>query len=633
MKLGTLKLWNFRKFGSDAEFNISNPNLTIKFRRGVNLLIGENDSGKTAIIDAIKLVLKTHSTEWIKVEQDDFYNNSSRLRIECTFYDFTDEEASNFNEWLGWTEDTRQPLLNVFLDVSRTEKRIFPADIRAGFDEEGNILSASAKDKLKTTYLRPLRDAVTELSPKRNSRLSQILYSHEAFRDKTGHRLINLSQNFNREITSYFKGEDATGTALPVGEQDGKNLKDVIDEYLGQFSGKKSHFQITESDLKSILESLCLLFQDGNNLGLGSHNLLCIASELLHLQKPNWDGLRLGIIEEIEAHLHPQVQMQVMETLQLEAAKNNIQLILTTHSPNIGSKIKLENLFICQDAKVYPMGKDHTHLEETDYTYLQRFLDVTKANLFFARGIILVEGWSEELILPVFAEKLGINLTTKGVSVINIASTAFLRYSAIFKRRADPALKIKVAIITDVDVKPIEVAETKEIDNPEVPGTKMKVLYTQAEIEARISTSTTNKQTKYNGQVVAAFVSPYWTLEYCIAKSSKLRKLFYKSVLEALKEQKIDEEVRDLTNYNNAITHLDTYFNNWTDSDDSIAFAIINHILNGKTTLNVAKDKISKSIIAQRFAENLKSDATIADYRTETSLEYIFQAIDHATNN
>ena len=72
MYLSNIKLWNFRKFGSDGEFELEKPDLDLSFTNGMNVLIGENDSGKSAIIDAIKLVLKTHSYEWIRVEDDDF---------------------------------------------------------------------------------------------------------------------------------------------------------------------------------------------------------------------------------------------------------------------------------------------------------------------------------------------------------------------------------------------------------------------------------------------------------------------------------------------------------------------------------------------------------------------------------
>lgn len=61
MYLSNIKLWNFRKYGSDEPLDLSIPHIDLNFTKGVNVLIGENDSGKTAIIDAIKLVLKTHS--------------------------------------------------------------------------------------------------------------------------------------------------------------------------------------------------------------------------------------------------------------------------------------------------------------------------------------------------------------------------------------------------------------------------------------------------------------------------------------------------------------------------------------------------------------------------------------------
>ena len=90
-----------------------------------------------------------------------------------------------------------------------------------------------------------------------------------------------------------------------------------------------------------------------------------MASELLHLQKKNWSGLKLGLIEELEAHLHPQAQMQVIETLQKEVDK---QLIVSTHSPNLGSKVALANLIICSSDNVFPMKLGCTYLEEqTDY--------------------------------------------------------------------------------------------------------------------------------------------------------------------------------------------------------------------------------------------------------------------------
>ena len=77
MYLSILRLWNFRKYCAGAD---NKPGLEIHFQKGVNVLIGENDSGKTAIVDAIRYVLKTQSGEFIQFEDKDFYQDSDGNR-------------------------------------------------------------------------------------------------------------------------------------------------------------------------------------------------------------------------------------------------------------------------------------------------------------------------------------------------------------------------------------------------------------------------------------------------------------------------------------------------------------------------------------------------------------------------
>ncbi|MHB8338971.1 MAG: ATP-dependent nuclease [Ignavibacteriaceae bacterium] len=617
MYLNKLRLWNFRKFGSEGNsFVINKPNLVVPFSKGLNLLIGENDSGKSAIIDSIKLILKTHTAEWAWLEHDDFYNDSNRLRIECEFAGFLDIEAKNFTEWLGWYGEGENalPYLKVFIDVKRNNEKILPFDVRAGVDEIGNPLPADAKEYLKVTYLKPLRDAKSELTPKRNSRLSQILQGHEAFHDKDeAHFLFQIFQNFNSSIENYFEGKDSNGNDLNTDNLLGKELKDEIDKYLGRFSHKLSQFKVTDPKLRYILERLELAFLNERNLGLGSHNLLFMSSELLHLNKNNWSGIRLGLIEEIEAHLHPQIQLQVIESLQKE---DNIQLIFSTHSPNIGSKINLKNLIICHNDNVFPLDTAYTRLCETDYTFLERFLDVTKANLFFASGIIFVEGWAEELIVPALAKKMGYNLTEKGISVINVGNTAFLRYSKIFQRKENPQMKIPVAIITDVDVKPEE-------ENQIADG--ITKLLKQKNI----------KEKKYNGSSVRTFVSEHWTLEYCLALSAKLRKYLYKAVLMALREQKENDGIQDLKDYIEAISNNEQHFNNWTEDSIEIAKNIYRQIIGEDKILELCKEKISKSIIAQHFARILENEISFTkdELEEEDSIQYLLNAIKYASGN
>jgi len=581
--LSYLKLWNFRKFGSEQEdFDLDKPNLHVEFNKGVNLLIGENDSGKSAIIDAIRLVLKTHSVEWIKITEDDFYNNSKRLRIELTFEDFTDEEAKHFVEWLGWDEN-KKPYLKVFLDVKRTEERILPYEVRAGIDDIGSSLSAEAREYLKVTYLKPLRDAEAELVPRKNSRLSQIFIGHELFKDGDDHEIVKKVKLTNEEIKNYFK----------------KEVKLIIDKFLKDFIDKKSTFEIADPSLRKILESLHLKIDGEKNLGLGSHNVLFMASELLHLERKNWEGLKLALIEEIEAHLHPQIQLRIIESLQ---EKNDIQLIMTTHSPNIGSKIKLKNLFICHNGDVFPMGQGKTRLKKSDYKFLERFLDVTKANMFFAKGVILVEGWAEELILPSLAKKIGINLTEKGISIVNVGSAAFLRYCKIFQREDGKTMSIPVAVITDLDIKPDEYNSKK------------------TEKDFNINDEINRKKEKLEGQSVKVFVSPHWTLEYCLALDKDLRGILYKAILDVLEEGKSEDYIRKIKKYFEELEEK-------LPSEKEKAFQLYYEIILGKN--------LSKAALAQYFAKHIENDnsLTMEKLTSIESISYLIGAIKYVSGS
>ncbi len=526
MHISNLKLWNFRKFGTEEEFKPDSPSLNLNFTKGLNVIIGENDSGKSAIIDAIKLVLKTHSYEFIKVDPDDFYDNSSHFKIEIRFDNLLPNEAKNFTEWLGWegTGENAEPYLKVILDVLRQEDRILPYDVKAGVDDEGYLLTAGAREYLKATYLKPLRDAENELTAKKNSRLSQILLGDPAFKGNKGlnHELVFIYNKLKQDLEKYFKGEFEIRPENEVeGQisrpQEGKEIKDRIDGYIQSFYGKEyaTEFEASSNDIKSILEKLTLNLKDELNPGLGTLNRLSMAAELLHLEKQNWSGIRLGLIEELEAHLHPQAQMQVIETLQ---ELDSIQLILTTHSPNLASKVKLENLIICNGDSVFPMGSTYTQLAPDQYRFLEIFLDTTKANLFFAKGVILVEGWAEEILIPSIANHIGINLTEKGVSIVNIGNLALQKYANIFLRKELPDMNTPVAVVTDSDVREYEI---QKLANGDTKVVKRDAVIIETETRDRLS----NLEMK-SDKNVQYFIAPTWTFEYALCKSASLANLF-----------------------------------------------------------------------------------------------------------
>ena len=174
MYLKELELTNFRKYES----------LTVEFKKGLNVLIGENDSGKTAIVDAVRYLLNTKSFESVRFEPKDFYQKKSLIRAESlsiigVFSDFTDEEAANFLEWGYFNE--RKFELRLLLKVNLQNNNRITWDLKAGPENAEIQMDGNARELLQVTYLKPLRDAETELTPGYRSRLAQILQSHKGF--------------------------------------------------------------------------------------------------------------------------------------------------------------------------------------------------------------------------------------------------------------------------------------------------------------------------------------------------------------------------------------------------------------------------------------------------------------------
>ena len=633
MYLSELKLFNFRKFGVFETEEDINPCLSLQFNEGINLLVGENDSGKTAILDAIRYTILTQSFEYIRLENEDFHlpfgkqekDRATELRIECVFRNLNDNEAKNFLEWLSIekvNKDVHSYSLKVSLVARRKNKNIY-YDIKAGPDEEGSQLNGEVRNLLRATYLKPLRDAEQELAPKRNSRLSQILDSHEAFKDKNDdHYLLEVINEANQKVRKYFQGLTNSDEQLP--DQAGKLLMDEINKYLASFSGVNtplnSNFSISTQTLKNILEKLSLgLLSDKS--GLGSHNLLFIATELLLLKRKDYTGLRLALIEEIEAHLHTQAQLRLIDFLQEEAENSSIQLILTTHSPVLASKINLKNLIICKNENAFPMGPDYTELLLGDYLFLERFLDSTKSNLFFANGVIFVEGDAENLLLPALAQIIDRPLSNYGASVVNVGNTAFMRYARIFKRH-DPKmgiLNINVACITDNDIKP----DVYKKHNPEAK-TKSD-LHTEQPISERRK----SKEDRLRGQGVEVFISPEWTLEYDIGLSILQKELFI-AVLRANKIQNSDKFGLTETKRQEVNEEVNSKYKEWEEngtSNEERAFYIYHDLM--------LLGNVSKSITAQCLAqiilsEKIRLKPLIIEDKT---LEYLINAIAYVTNS
>lgn len=303
MYLSILRLWNFRKYSAGPN---DEPGLEVHFQEGVNVLIGENDSGKTAIMDSIRYVLKTQSGEFIQFDDKDFYQDSDgrrkdEFKIECVFDGLNEQDSGLFWEWLSWNDDKTRYLLKVWLFVKRKDNVIMPT-FSAGIDGQADRMDSEARELLKVVYFKPLRDAFTDMTHGYKSRLAQILGSHELFKtqkDAEGnnakHKLETDYEKLKKEIESYFK--DGGG-----GESITSGINSFLKEhFLLNGDSRNAEVKLTGGELTEILRLLDLILE-GNKSGLGTLNLLCIAAEMLLFNNQK-KGLKLALVEELEAHL------------------------------------------------------------------------------------------------------------------------------------------------------------------------------------------------------------------------------------------------------------------------------------------------------------------------------------------
>ena len=224
MYLQSIKINNFRIF----------QNFELDFNKGLNLLIGENDSGKTALIDAIRLVLDTNSSEWTKFILTDFHDGKNTLNIRLKFADLSIDDQSIFPEHITYIKNTQnQSKAFLYVNLSASIKQFankvgqyIQTDINSGQNAEGPTLEKAARMYLSTTYLKPLRDVEGELSAGRASRLSQILASHDSLgkNEANVERLILTMINANQTIK-----DDTAVIATKV------QIQDLLDLCLPEF--------------------------------------------------------------------------------------------------------------------------------------------------------------------------------------------------------------------------------------------------------------------------------------------------------------------------------------------------------------------------------------------------------------
>jgi putative ATP-dependent endonuclease of OLD family len=660
--LAELTITNFRSFGPDG--------ITVKLREGLTALVGENDSGKTAVIDALRFLLGTTDQEWLRFSADDFHktsadsSESSEITIFGTFKKLTPSDKSGFAEYLTYgVSKGDEPILHFTLTAKRMGTRAgrpyIATDLRSGKNGEGPTLDHNCRLLLAATYLRPLRDAERELSSGRNSRLSMVLNSLDGVEvgdlfdatrfgtdDIKNLGLLGLGDLFNNLIESHShieKGKSKVNKHLEGLQLHGDSLTSSISVSQNGSDSQR---------LRQLLEKLTLNLNNApGRMGLGSNNILFIACELI-LLADDQEHFPLLLIEEPEAHVHAQRQLRLIQYLQKivdpqDNKANKPQIIITTHSPNLASEIDLNNLVIIRSGKAFSTADGETKLDSNDYKFLSRFLDVTKANLFFARGVMIVEGDAENILMPTLAKCIGKDFTEHGVSMVNVGGVGLRRYAKIFMRKnpaQDGIPPVPVACVTDLDVMPncgpciIKIIKD-DSDWPILGDGEERKWRAKRDFElTELNEHKEKVKSKAHGQNVKSFVADEWTLEYdlAFANDNALAEEVYIAAQLAIwdegdnySEETAKEKLEKAqTKYAALKKDADKLAadNDW-DKNEVLASKVY--------AMYVTGSKASKSIAAQYLCEiilgKMKSEKN-DDLRAKLP-SYVVEAIDYVTSN
>jgi len=461
--------------------------LDISFNESINILIGENGSFKSAVIDAIRLLYNIgEPMRSISVFDEDFHEevlreesgisivSANEIRISYEFRGLSEKQKGAFYDYMVIDgSNSKNDYASVVLTYQRSDSKNPSFRFGSGLNGE-NRPEYQSFELFQHYYLGALRDSTKDLLSTRGNILGKVIKKH-VDRNETEAEIAKIVQDANKELLK--RGE-------VVDTRDGvnTNLSDIFRGY----SDNKIGLQIEQSKTEYIVNIIkpflphdqSTLQNEGFNLwqnSLGHNNLIYIATVLGDIREQIKDNAiphYALLIEEPEAHLHPQLQLSLYNFLKNANSSENSQLFVTTHSPTLTSKVPLESLILLDkessirisgafdDRECEELIQDTTRkykLKNNDFLQrrrlLERYIDVTKSQLFFAKSILFVEGISEELIVTAISSLKDDFFEANRIEVVNVGGTSFYPFIYLFNSVSqDKRINKKITILTDDDV-------------------------------------------------------------------------------------------------------------------------------------------------------------------------------------
>jgi putative ATP-dependent endonuclease of OLD family len=496
MYISKLTIENYRNF-DDFEITL----------KPFTLIIGENNTGKTNLLNALGLIFSNEVFYFKKrlLETDDINFSAIKgfkakvadernrvediifpeVRVEVIMEGFNEDQEAVVGDWfidkdlkrakltyvfrnrnpkaLEWLKEQRMKLSNLNMLENESPEEFFNRKVESvdfpikdyDYSIHGGEDFTKQADRfflkmLMMEHLGALRDAKRELSASGNYTL---LYKILKNRDES--KFFDLKQHMSNLI-KIIKYNEELGS-----------IKKQIKSYLNRISLQEEgidngvDFQFSSIETAELLKKFSLIYGNEpvnvDRNGLGRNNLLYIALVLSHLNGTSLTNgniyFKLIGIEEPEAHLHPHLQEHLAKNIKNEANEKT-QIIMTSHSPYIVNKLDLEDtVIIYKDENEGTKNHYILHnMNKKEYKnnihYLKKFLDATKSTMFFARRLILVEGISEQLLIPVmFKMFTDCEIEKIRCNIVNANGLAFRNFLNIIKN----GYFIKCAVLTDAD--------------------------------------------------------------------------------------------------------------------------------------------------------------------------------------
>lgn len=508
MYISKLEIKNFRTFNADG--------ISISLNDGINILVGENNVGKSTIIDALRLVATSLQYKRdIYIKKDDFHidefgNQANKITIKIRFSELSEEQQTAFYELMDGSDMTSATLYVCYF-LQKNKKGEDKVVEKIGRNENLTPIDRETLDNINLLYLPALRDVETSLKPSQKSSLAEILKkvitTEQDKKDLIGElSTANKKIIQNQKIKSIEKKLNSNLVAIENDYLYQKVLINLLEPTFESVSGnlgltyifnhdkrkipKEEFIKILQTlnieiesirdkiveyedfyeiELSSIenLEEYENLYNEIitnskfnfslNRNGLGYNNLLAMATSVTSLQE-NLDlgEFSLFLVEEPEAHLHPQLLDLVLDYFN-NNIKENTQVIISSHSPVLISNAKLDEIILINNdgSNSYSTSLKNTNLSDIEKKSLERYMDVTKSQFLFSRGVIFVEGISEALLINEFSKILSKPLNKYSIEIVNINGVDFNPFVKLFKKNSEnndkDYIKAKISIISDDD--------------------------------------------------------------------------------------------------------------------------------------------------------------------------------------